>query len=146
MYLRKWSPARIQMDCRVLPRPISSHKIPWSLYLFKNDSQFTPSYKRDQDELQNQIPIQITSNLCSLMFLLITVISLISISGFSKKLKWWPFHGQNYDFHGQKHKKQTHLLVFPELCFDGHRNLIIFQFPSIKQLLEEVSFSGLLSN
>lgn len=33
------------MDCSVLPRPMSSHRIPCSLYLFRNANQFTPSCK-----------------------------------------------------------------------------------------------------
>lgn len=46
----------------------------------------------------------------------------------------------------QENHISTHLLVFPELCFDGNRNLVILQFPSIQQLLKEVSLSGLLPN
>lgn len=43
-YLRQWSPARMQMDCKVFPKPMSSQRIPWSLYLLRNASQFTPSW------------------------------------------------------------------------------------------------------
>lgn len=44
-YLWQWSPARMQMDCKVFPKPMSSHRIPWSLYLLRNANQFTPSWK-----------------------------------------------------------------------------------------------------
>ena len=35
--------AKMHVDCNVLPKPMSSHKAPWSLNLRKNASQFTPS-------------------------------------------------------------------------------------------------------
>lgn len=44
-YRWQWSPARMQMDCKVFPKPMSSHRIPWSLYLLRNANQFTPSWK-----------------------------------------------------------------------------------------------------
>lgn len=40
----------------------------------------------------------------------------------------------------------THLLVFPELSFDGHRDLVVLQLPAIEQLLQEVAFSGFLAD
>lgn len=42
-HLWQWSPARMQMDCSVFPKPMSSHRIPWSLYLLRKANQFTPS-------------------------------------------------------------------------------------------------------
>lgn len=39
------------MDCRVFPRPMSSHRIPCNLYLFRNESQFTPSCNGESDQL-----------------------------------------------------------------------------------------------
>lgn len=39
---------------------------------------------------------------------------------------------------------KTHLLVFPELSLNGHRDLVVLQFFTVQQLLQEVAFSGLL--
>ena len=40
-----WSVAKTQMDCSVFPRPMSSHRMPWSLYLLRKPSQLTPSWE-----------------------------------------------------------------------------------------------------
>lgn len=39
---------------------------------------------------------------------------------------------------------KMHLLVFPELSLDGHRDLVVLQFFTVQQLLQEVAFSSLL--
>lgn len=67
------------MDCSVLPRPMSSHRIPCSLYLFKKDNQFTPSCKTRQ---RPALKIPAHTNLLTETDIKITALSILTAVGF----------------------------------------------------------------